>query len=168
MLPQIESRIEQRLLEQFTRGITNMAERNEVIQSYHTRRHNLANLPEETDMVNEKKEPAVVKKFLRDYVNVFIDHEGEGLSYHTVADIGRYTVFPENQWRRMFRRRGFGHLEEQDAKKTHVYGLMTREEGLRLTNDMQRLTLPSERNVDYAKIAREFSNYDVKEDVITE
>ena len=35
VLPQIESRIEERLLEQFTRGITNIDERNEVILSYH-------------------------------------------------------------------------------------------------------------------------------------
>ena len=45
---------------------------------------------------------------------------------------------------------------------------MTREEGLRLTNDLQRLTIPSERNVKYTNIARNFSNYDVKEEVITE
>jgi hypothetical protein len=45
---------------------------------------------------------------------------------------------------------------------------MTREEGLRLTNDLQRLTLPGDRNVEYTKIARDFSNYDVKEDIITE
>lgn len=56
--------MEERLLEQFTRGITNMAERNEVIMSYHTRRHNLANLPEDIDLSIEKKEPAVVKKNL--------------------------------------------------------------------------------------------------------
>jgi hypothetical protein len=45
---------------------------------------------------------------------------------------------------------------------------MTREEGLRITNDLQRLTIPSERNVDYSKIASDFSNYDVKEEIITE
>ena len=31
ILPQIESRMEERLLEQFCRGITNLAERSEVI-----------------------------------------------------------------------------------------------------------------------------------------
>ena len=136
VLPQIESRIEERLLEQFTRGITNMAERNEVIMSYHTRCHNLANLPEDLDLSIEKKEPSVVKKNLKDYINIFIDHEGEGISYHTVSEIGRYTIFPENHWRRMFRRRGFGLIEQQDTAYTGTYGLMTREEGLRLTNDL--------------------------------
>ncbi len=113
-----------------------MAERNEVIMSYHTRRHNLANLPEDLDLSIEKREPAVVKKNLQDYINIFIDHEGEGISYHTVSEIGRYTIFPENHWRRMFRRRGFGLLEQQDTQITNTYGLMTREEGLRLTNDL--------------------------------
>jgi len=68
-------------------------------------------LPEDIDLTIEKKQPGVVQKLLKDYVNIFIDHEGEGLSYHTVADIGRYTIFPENHWRRMFRRRGFGLME---------------------------------------------------------
>lgn len=105
---------------------------------------------------------------MRDYVNIFVNHEGEGLSYHTVADIGKYTMFPDNHWRRMFRRKGFGRIEEQDYSKINAHGLMAREEGLRLTNDLARLTLPSERNVNYHQIARDFSNYDVKEDVITE
>ena len=68
----------------------------------------------------------------------------------------------------MFRRRGFGFLEQQDTEFNNTFGIMTREEGLRLTNDFARLTVPGERHVDYSKIAREFTNYDVKEDVITE
>jgi hypothetical protein len=145
-----------------------MAERNEVIQSYQTRRHNLAALPENLDLSIEKKEAPIVKKLFSDYTNIFIDHEGEGLSYHTMSEIGRYTIFPDNHWRRMFRRRGFGLIEEQDYKHTKTHALMTREEGLRITNDLQRLTTPSERSVNYGKIATDFSNYDVKEDVITE
>jgi len=42
---------------------------------------------------------------------------------------------------------------------------MTREEGLRLSNDFNRLTLPSERKVDYAAISQ-MSNSDVKTEVI--
>lgn len=68
----------------------------------------------------------------------------------------------------MFRRRGFGHIEEQDYKRTDTFALMTREEGLRITNDLQRLTIPTQRNVDYNQIARDLTNYDVKEDIITE
>jgi hypothetical protein len=46
------------------------------------------------------------------YAKLFISTEGEGLKYHSFEDIGRYTVFPENHWRRMFRRRGFGFIEK--------------------------------------------------------
>lgn len=45
---------------------------------------------------------------------------------------------------------------------------MTREEGLRITNDFYRLTIPSQRKVNYSKIAHDFTNYDVKEDILTE
>lgn len=37
--------------------------------------------------------------------------EGDGLSYHTYEDIGRYTVFPENHFKRMFPSKAFGRLE---------------------------------------------------------
>jgi hypothetical protein len=42
---------------------------------------------------------------------------------------------------------------------------MCREEGLRLTNELSRLTLPSERSVDYLSIMK-MSNTDVKENVL--
>lgn len=101
-------------------------------------------------------------------MELFIDNTGEGLKYHSFEDIGRYTVFPENHWRRMFRRRGFGFIEKIDYDRNQTFGLMTREEGVRLANDFHRLTIPSQRDVNYHKIATDFSNYDAKEDVITE
>ena len=44
-------------------------------------------------------------------------------------------------------------------------GIQTRGEGLRITNDMSRLTLPKERNLDYAAIGG-MTNTDVRNDVI--
>ena len=43
---------------------------------------------------------------------------------------------------------------------------MTREESLKLTHALGRLTLPSQRNIDYAEIARTFTNRQVKEDLL--
>jgi hypothetical protein len=34
-----------------------------------------------------------------------------------------------------------------------MYGIMTREEGIRLTNDMARLKLPKDRDMDYSHLA---------------
>jgi len=79
--------------------------------------------------------------------------EGDGLRYHTFADIGRFTVFPVNHFKRMFPRKPFGTLEEDDFERNKTYGIMTREEGLRITNELHRLTLPSERKVPYLDIA---------------
>jgi hypothetical protein len=42
---------------------------------------------------------------------------------------------------------------------------MCREEGLRLTNDFERLTLPSERNVDYAGISQ-LKNTEIKNEIL--
>jgi len=42
---------------------------------------------------------------------------------------------------------------------------MTREEGLRLTNEFSRLTLPHERNINYEQILRSQVS-DIKEDII--
>ena len=48
---------------------------------------------------------------------------------------------------------------------TGTLAIQTREEGLRIANDLSRLTLPKDRNVEYTKIAG-LKNYDVKEYVL--
>ncbi len=77
--------------------------------------------------------------------------EGTGLTYQTFEDIGKYTVFPERHWRRMFPRKFFGQYEKDEFSHSKTFGIMTREEGLKITNELSRLTLPHERNVDYQK-----------------
>jgi len=42
----------------------------------------------------------------------------------------------------MFPRKAFGTIKEDDHARNETYGLMCREEGLRLTNEFHRLTLP--------------------------
>jgi lipopolysaccharide biosynthesis regulator YciM len=61
----------------------------------------------------------------------------------TYEDIGRFTVFPDNHFKRMFPRKPFGTIAEDDYARNKTYGIMTREEGLRITNELHRLTLPS-------------------------
>lgn len=91
--------------------------------------------------------------------------EGDGLTYHTFEDIGRYTVFPDRHWKRMFPTKVYGNFEQDELAFNETFGIMTREEGLRLTNDLARLTLPHERNIDYLKILY-FENSEVKEDIV--
>ena len=43
---------------------------------------------------------------------------------------------------------------------------MHREESLRITNELARLTLPSQRNVDYHDIAHNFTNKEVKQELL--
>jgi hypothetical protein len=98
--------------------------------------------------------------------SLFSSLEGDGVKYHTYNDIGKYTQYPVHLAKRMFPSVKFGTYDIEE-KNSGVYAIMTREEGLRVTNDLSRLTLPSQRNVDYQTIAR-MPNKEVKEDVLRE
>jgi hypothetical protein len=87
------------------------------------------------------------------------------LKYHTYQDIGRYTVFPKAATNRMFPSVMFGRYKEVEFDENNTFGIQTREEGLRITNDLSRLTLPSERNIDYRRIAM-MENSDVRGDIL--
>ena len=56
--------------------------------------------------------------------------------------------------KRMFPSVMFGRYKEDEWQHRELFGLQTREEGLRITNDLARLTLPKDRKVDYALISR--------------
>lgn len=43
----------------------------------------------------------------------------------------------------------YGRFREEEYNMSETYGIQTREEGLRITNDLSRLTLPKDRKVDY-------------------
>jgi len=100
-----------------------------------------------------------------DLSNIVKSKDGEGISTQNYQDIGSYTVFPDNYWRRMFPRKGFGKLEEEDYTRNKTYGIMTREEGLRITNDLHRITTPGERSLPYSEIAH-MGTDQIKEDVL--
>lgn len=91
--------------------------------------------------------------------------EGEGLRYHTHEEIGKYTVFPWSHWSRMFPSEFIGRYMDNEFRLTETFGIMTREEGLRLTNDLARLTLPHERQVDYLSILK-MDNKEAKHEVV--
>ena len=42
---------------------------------------------------------------------------GDGLSFHTYEDLGRYTVFPHNHYKRMFPTKAFGRIEEIEYER---------------------------------------------------
>jgi len=58
--------------------------------------------------------------------------------------------------KRMFPSIMFGRYEDDEMRPnpTKAFGIQTREEGLRLTNELNRLTLPSERNINYEVISQ--------------
>jgi len=102
---------------------------------------------------------------MQDVHKVINNVQGDGLKFHTFEDIGRYTVFPEKHWKRMFPSKIFGNFEKDELFYSKTFGIMTREEGLRITNDLARLTLPHERKINYEKLMG-FENTDVKHEII--
>lgn len=81
--------------------------------------------------------------------------DGSGIRYHTFSDIGKYTVFPAQMRNRLFPTKAFGTIDKDEVGEIGSLGLMCREQGLRITSDLARLTLPSERSVDYTSLAHE-------------
>lgn len=100
-----------------------------------------------------------------EYQKVIQSIHGDGLKYHTYQDIGRYTVFSEGQIKRLVPNVMYGRFREEEFKLSDTYGIQTREEGLRITNDLSRLSLPKDRKVNYADIAR-MSNAQAKEEIL--
>ena len=47
----------------------------------------------------------------------------------------------------------FGRYQSDELKYNETFGIQTREEGLRITNELSRLTLPKERNINYQLIS---------------
>lgn len=66
----------------------------------------------------------------------------------------------------MFPRRAFGQLEEDTYSKNKTWGVMHREEAMRMTNEMNRMTLPSQRSVNYGEIAHTYTNKQVKAELL--
>jgi len=97
VIPQIEARIEERLLHEYMRTIKNDLERKELYDSYIMRRHRLSKLPEEADMFSDSREKdmKVNRIKTREITNTIRNMEGVGFKYHDFSDIGTYTVLPE-------------------------------------------------------------------------
>lgn len=114
--------------------------------------------------MEEREEQMTISR--QEMGDVLLSLEGDGLSFHTFEDIGRYTIFPDNMFKRMFPSKAFGRFEADEYNINKVWGTMTREEGLRLTNELSKLTLPSERSVNYKNIVDIGSNTEIKKQVI--
>lgn len=63
----------------------------------------------------KRQEQTVIKQ--DEIARVIQSVEGDGLSYHTYEDIGRYTVFPEHQFKRMFPTSLFGNYDKDEYER---------------------------------------------------
>lgn len=66
----------------------------------------------------------------------------------------------------MFPGKMFGNYENDEFQYSRTFGIMAREEGLRITNELSRLRLPHERQVDYKQIMALENGTAVKEMVL--
>jgi hypothetical protein len=134
--------------------------------AYLQRKDNLAKMAEVQELGSQEKREDSLSISPDEISRVIMSVEGDGLSYHTFEDIGRYTVFPEQHWKRMFPGKMFGNYENDEFQFNETFGIMTREEGLRITNELSRMRLPKERSVDYGEILGFETGTQVKEAVL--
>lgn len=135
------------------------------MQAYFQRKDNLAKMAENDDVGKPDKKPERFTVPMAEFAKVIASVDGDGLSFHTFEDIGRYTVFPEKHWKRMFPSASIGNFDKDEYENNQTYGIMTREEGLRITNELARLTLPEERKFDFTKLLS-YGNVEIKQEVL--
>ena len=121
VIPQIEARIEERLLHEYMRTIPNELERKEIFDSYIMRRHRLSKMPEEADMLTNIVDKDLKPKRMKanELRNTIATMDGSGTKYHTFSDIGRYTVFPAQARNRLFPTRAYGRIDDDEVKHYH-------------------------------------------------
>ena len=135
--------------------------------AYLQRKDNLSKMAEVQELGQRDKREESITIPGSEISRVIQSVEGDGLTYHTFEDIGRYTVFPEQHHKRMFPdKMFFGNYEKDEFQYNETFGIMCREEGLRITNDLARLRLPHERKVDYQQILALETGSAVKEAVL--
>lgn len=95
VIPQIEARIEERLLHEYMKQIPNTLERQELFNAYVMRRHRLSKQPEEDMLGDGSKRKSKTKKMKqKDISRTIASVDGTGIRFQNFSDIGRYTVFP--------------------------------------------------------------------------
>lgn len=167
VIPRMEEKIELQLLEKFKDSLPSEAERKEVMTAYMQRKDNLAKMSEPRDLSAREPREEPLSMPVDEIARVIMSAEGDGLSYHTFEDIGRYTIFPKQHWERMFPdQEFFGNYHADEFSFNQTLGIMTREEGLRITNELSRMRLPKDRKIDYAQILRLETGAAVKEAVL--
>ncbi len=154
IMPQIQRTIEQRLLQQYMEKETNALYRLELQDAYNQRLYNLK-------MAMPQGRPPKVRVPPSPSIQiggpVFNSMDGHGLRFHTYNDIGTYTLFPKDEFRRLFPNDLFGSYMDTEYRYTRTFAIMCREDGLRLASEFSRRTLPKERKgtVDYKRLMNE-------------
>lgn len=108
-------------------------ETEEVFGAYRQRRENLRRVPDTISKVAAQPEERQNQIMVKDLQKSILDFEGEGFSYHTYDSLGKFTVFPDKIWKEKFPT--WTYLDQMH-QKSFVYGLMCKEEGLKLTYEL--------------------------------
>lgn len=147
----IQSLIERRLLDQYLAGQTSAAYVQEIKDAYAQRMRQLKKLgPPQPSAPPFPRDPEF------NDVSIFNSFNGKGFKHHTLHDIGRYTLFPQHEYRTLFPYVSFGNYEETEFAHTGVFAIMCREDGLRLAAEYSYRTLPHERKlIDYKELMHE-------------
>jgi hypothetical protein len=143
ILPKIEKFIETRLIERFKQGMS-QAEKELVDDVYRLRRHEadlqISKLPIKEATSEEQTDPLVV-----DLREITSSVNGTGLKYHTYADIGKYVFFPFEKRNEYFPFGCYGEYMKKEFNLTQLFGIMCREEGIKLAHAFSNIKTHEER-----------------------
>ena len=150
VIPKVEDFIESRLLERFKLNL-NIEEEKMVSDVYKMRKHKVYAIKEQ--VIKDRpivQEPYKTIDFTQ-MMSLYTSIDGKGLSYNSYDDIGRYIHFPKADVEELFPFKYYGKYKTE-LDRTGLYSIMIREEGLKLANSFSNVSLPGERNFDYAAI----------------
>jgi len=151
--PRIQRHVEKKFLDRYIAEQTDPVYAQQIRDAYQERINRLdkekpEELVEPEEPFRQKVEP---ERFSE--TRLFNSLDGKGFKYHTYHDIGTYTLFPPEQYKKLFPYDFFGDYLKDDYRFTKTFALMCREDGLRLAADFSCRTLPHERNlIDYKEL----------------
>ena len=147
VIPKIQEFVEWRSVNTFASSRQNELEKQEVIDSYMQRKTNIG----KTELKELKQEYANRYIDQKDIDETIYSYDGKGLSYMTHDDIGKYVIFPKDEYKKVFPVKPYGSYVNDELMKTKIYSVKCREEALRITNFISYKRLPKERSIHLSK-----------------
>ena len=171
ILPTLEGSVESRLLEKYKQNLSKV-ERTDADVSYLRLQQNLqsSTSKDELDDLNFKNkynDPNYKKFMENDFKrqiqersqHIINDYDNNHFNNHTYASIGKYSIVPFMEVNKCFPDNGFGKFQNDDYPQENIFGVMCREEGIRITNLLKMIKTDDDLNLPLKEIFENKVNF---------